>query len=169
VSGQTERVFHISPNLSLTPRGAVYFYLCVLFGTVIVSGGVAMAGFWPVLPFAGFELALLGGVLYSIQRRGSYREVLRIANDKIVVEKGEKSVQERVEFARHWAAVEIALVKGAVDSSKLLITGHGKRCIVGECLSETERRGLARRLMQVIGPFNSSPPLVATSEDNDPR
>ena len=164
-----ERIFHIMPNLSMTPRGAVVFFLIVLGGTVIVSGGVALAGFWPVLPFAGLELGLLAWVLYTVQRRGHYREVLRIADDIVVIEKGEKSVQKRVEFARHWAAVDVVKTPGPASLSRLSISEHGKRCVIGECLTEAERRGLARRLVECIGPFNTSPPLLVTFEDNDPR
>ncbi len=167
MAAHTERVFHITPNLSLTPRGAVLFYLTVLGGTLVVSGGVALAGYWPVLPFAGFELALLAGVLYTIQRRGRYKEVLRIEDEKIIVEKGEIAVQERVEFARHWATVEMS--RGGTPVSRLAIKAHGERCVVGECLTETERQGLARRLVQCIGPVNTSPPIVAGLNDNDPR
>lgn len=164
-----ERVFHISPNLSMTPRGAIWFFLIVLFGTLMVSGSVALAGYWPVLPFAGMELALLAYVLHLVQRRGNYREILSVGDDKIVVEKGEKAVQERVEFARHWAAVDVAKVPGPAALSRISISGHGKHCVIGECLTEPERQGLARRLVECIGPYNTSPPLLATFEDNDPR
>ncbi|MFK7885737.1 MAG: DUF2244 domain-containing protein [Gammaproteobacteria bacterium] len=160
-----ERIFHITPNLSMTPVGALWFYASVVVGTLIVSGGVAMAGFWPVLPFAGLELALLGGVLYVIQRRGRYKEVLRVDDQQIVIEKGEIEVAERVEFARHWASVEMTGAPRPEVPSVLAISGHGKRCIVGQCLTEDERKSLARRLAQCIGPFDSSPELVGNGHN----
>ena len=162
MSAARERTFHITPNLSMTPTGALWFYASVVVGTLIVSGGVAIAGFWPVLPFAGFELALLGGVLYTIQRRGRYKEVLHVDDQHIVIEKGEIDVAERVEFARHWATVEMSGPRQPQMPSVLAITGHGKRCVVGQCLTEDERQGLAKRLTQCIGPFDCSPELVSS-------
>lgn len=160
MSADTERIFEISPNMSLSPRGAVIFYLSLVLATVLVSGTAAVLGYWPVLPFAGFELLVLGIALYLVQRRGRYREVLRIGEKVIVVEKGENAVQERLEFVRHWASIEMERRPNAV-LSRLVIAGQGKRCEIGECLTEAERVGLARRLEQFIGPVNASPPLVA--------
>ena len=161
MTSSVQRTFHIAPNLSLSPTGAVLFYLTVVFGTLLVSGSVALAGFWPVLPFAGLELALLAWVLWSVQKRGRYREVLTIDDQSVVVEKGENEVKERVEFARHWAGVEVRAGSGPRAPSRLSISAHGKRCAIGDCLTEDERRSLARRLNECIGPHNASPTLSA--------
>ncbi|MEM6638506.1 MAG: DUF2244 domain-containing protein [Pseudomonadota bacterium] len=159
-----KRTFQISPNLSLSPEGALMFYLTVVTATALVSGSVALQGYWPVLPFAGLELGLLGWVLWSVQKRGRYREVLTISADTVVVEKGESEVSERVEFARHWAGVEMRATRGPSSASRLSITAHGRRCVIGECLTEVERRSLARRLVECIGPHDSSPALLAGDE-----
>lgn len=160
MTSDVKRTFHISPNLSLSPTGAVLFYLSVVFGTLVVSGGVALAGFWPVLPFAGLELALLGWVLWSIQKRGRYKEVLTVNEDSVIVEKGENDVEQRVEFRRHWAGVEMRSSGRPTAASRLSISAHGRRCVIGECLTEDERRALARRLTECIGPHNTSPALL---------
>lgn len=160
MSSDVQRTFHISPNLSLSPAGAVWFYLTVVFGTFVVSGGVALAGFWPVLPFAGLELALLGWVLWSIQKRGRYKEVLTVNEESVIVEKGENDVEERVEFRRHWAGVDMRPSRQSTAPSRLSISAHGRRCVIGECLTEDERRALARRLAECIGQHNTSPALV---------
>ncbi len=164
MASDVQRTFHISPNLSLSPTGALLFYLSVVLGTLLVSGSVALAGFWPVLPFAGLELALLGWVLWSIQKRGRYKEVLTVSQQSVVVEKGEQDVEERVEFARHWAGVEMRKGRSRSAASRLAITAHGKRCVVGDCLTEDERRALARRLTECIGPQNASPSLLGNAD-----
>ena len=64
------RRFLIRPNCSLQWREVVRFYL----GIAAVSFGIAVAfalqGAWLVLPFAGIEMAVLGGALYIVARRG---------------------------------------------------------------------------------------------------
>lgn len=168
MSADTERIFEISPNISLSARGAVIFYLSLVLATVLVSGTAAVMGYWPVLPFAGFELLVLGIALYLVQRRGRYKEVLRIGEETIVVEKGENAVRERLEFVRHWARVDMERRPDAA-LSRLVISGQGQRCEIGECLTESEREGLARRLATFIGPVNASPPLLAAGSERDPR
>lgn len=155
-----DRIVQIEPNASLTPRGARLFYMSIVAVTVLVSGTAAAAGYWPVLPFAGAELVLLGLVLRYLQRRGRYREVIRISDKKIVVEKGENQVQERLEFVRHWSQVELRRSRVSHHASHLWIVSQGKGCEVGYCLTETERIGLARRLGEFIGPVNVSPELA---------
>ena len=157
--GDADHIVEISPNLSLSPRGAAWFYLSLVLGTLLVSGPMIALGYWPILPFAGFELALLGFVLWSVQRAGRYREVIRIGPERIVVEKGEKHVRERLEFARHWSAVELRRPATRSQASQLLITSQGRGCEIGRCLTESERRGLAARLREFIGPINATPEL----------
>lgn len=164
-----QRIFEISPNLSLTPRGAAIFFVAVLLSTILVSGSAAWLGYWPVLPFAGLELLILAFALYSVQRRGRYKEVLHIGDEKIVVEKGENNVQERLEFVRHWTRVEIRPGNRTSGVSRLLLSGQGLSCEIGECLTQSERVGLAHRLEKFIGPVNASPPLVGvTTGEDDP-
>ena len=60
----------LAPHCSLTTAHARGFFVvtCVLAFTI--GGGFAIAGFWPVLPFAGIEMAVLGIALrLSMQRR----------------------------------------------------------------------------------------------------
>ena len=45
--------FELSPNCSLTPRAASFLYLTILVTSLPVATACAMAGFWPVLLFAG--------------------------------------------------------------------------------------------------------------------
>ena len=155
-----DRIVQILPNASLSERGASLFFMSVAGATLLVSGTAAAAGYWPVLPFAGAELLLLWFVLRHMQRRGRYKEVIRINQQQIVVEKGENEVQERLEFVRHWSQVQLRRSKAGNHLSHLWIVGQGQGCEVGRCLTETERIGLARRLGQYIGPVNVSPELA---------
>lgn len=155
-----EKILEIAPNRSLSPRGARLFYGSLVAGTVLVSGTVAALGYWPVLPFAGLELAVLGYALWSVQRGGRYREVVRISERTVVVEKGQLSPEERVEFDRHWSRVELRRRSAANSLTRLELSSQGSRCELGRCLSETERQGLARRLNECIGPLNASPDLA---------
>ena len=62
----------LRPKQSLSWRETELVYGGILAFLLVVAIAFAILGFWPVLPFAGAELLLLGGALYLSQRRGNF-------------------------------------------------------------------------------------------------
>ena len=150
----------IAPNCSLTRRGALLFFasLCVVtfgFGTFL-----ATRGFWPVLPFAGLEMALLGWALKMSLRRRYHRETIIVSEADVRVESRDHSHYVEVVFPRHWARVKLRRPQSPLHPSCLTIESHGHRCEVGSFLTEQERQGLAQRLTRLIGRVDESPTLA---------
>jgi len=48
----------MTPNCSLSPRGARWFFGSVCAGMLAIVLPLTLMGYWPVLPFAGLELGL---------------------------------------------------------------------------------------------------------------
>lgn len=149
----------IAPHCSLTPRGAALFFggTCVVSFTV--AGLVASQGFWPVLPFAGLEMALLGWALKTSMDRRHHRQTITVSEDSVEVEYARPPHSSRVVFPRHWAQVRIDVGSSRLHPTRLLIESHGRGCEIGGFLNEQERQGLARRLKRLIGRVNESPLL----------
>jgi len=150
----------IQPNCSLTVRGALLFFgsLCaVSFG---IAGFMAWRGFWPVLPFAGAEMALLGWALKASLARRFHRETIIVTETDVRVELRDRKHYSKVVFPRHWAQVKLRRPASRFQPSRLTIESHGRQCELGGFLTETERRGLALRLMRLIGRINESPTLA---------
>ena len=155
-SGLITRI-HVSSNCSLTPREAVSFYLGIVAISVIIAGICVWRGYWPILPFTGLELVLLGAVLRISMRRGRYREVIDIRDDCVTVSKiGHRHTEQR-EFPRLWARVELVRARSGGHPSRLLIGSHGKVCEVGQALIESDRLSLGRRLSELIGATGALP------------
>jgi len=53
---ETQRI-EICPHCSLSVRGACLFFGSLCFVSFTVAAVMASRGFWPVLPFAGLEMA----------------------------------------------------------------------------------------------------------------
>ncbi len=153
-------VLSLAPNCALSDDQARLFMGSLVFGTLLVSGSIALAGFWLVLPFAGLELMAVGYALSLSMKRGRYKEVLRVFNDELVVEKGVQNVEERVEFPRYWATVQLVPARVASYPSRLLVTCMGKSLEIGEFLTEPERVGLGKRLSSLVGPVESLPQVA---------
>ena len=55
--------------------------------SLTVAVGFALAGYWPILPFAGLELLALGAALRWSLREGQRRELIRVDEDRVLVRK----------------------------------------------------------------------------------
>jgi len=147
----------ICPNCSLSLRGARLFFA----GACVVPCGIAallaLRGFWPVLPFAGLEMALLGWALSVSLERRFHSQTITVTDADVSIDTRERTRCEHVVFPRHWAQVKLRRPAARLHPSRLTIESHGRQCELGSFLTEEERRGLALRLQRVIGRVNESP------------
>ncbi len=145
-------LIEITPNCSLTPRTFTLFYLSVLAVSLPVAIACALAGFWPVLPFAGAELLGLWVALLVSTRRGRTREFIRIDECDVVVGRSGDGPAATHRFDRAWVRVRLQPARVSTWPSRLLVGAMGRSVEVGACLTETERVGLRLRLAELLGP-----------------
>jgi uncharacterized membrane protein len=153
----TQRIFSIvtqrielSPHCSLTPSGALLFFLglCgVCFG---IATFMAVQGFWPVLPFAGAEMALVGWALHASMARRHHRQTITIGDEDVHIRTCDRRHDDEVVFPRHWARVKLRRPFSRLHPSRLTIGSHGRELEIGRFLTEAERRGLAHRLASLL-------------------
>jgi uncharacterized membrane protein len=150
----------LAPNCALTPRAARTFVGSVALLTLGVAAFFALQGLWPILAYAGLEVALLGWAVGASLRRGRSRELILISDEDVVIEHRELKQTYRSVFARHWATVTLHDPHYAQHPSRLTIESHGRACEVGRFLTEDERRGLAASLRRLVGKPSESPALA---------
>jgi uncharacterized membrane protein len=150
----------IVPNCSMTGRGALFFFASLCVVSFAIAGFWAWRGFWPVLPFAGLEMALLGWALHTSLKRRLHRETITVSESDVRIESVDARQSVEVVFPRHWARVTLRRPDSPLHPSRLAIESHGRRCEVGSFLTEQERRGLAQRLTRLIGRIDESPSLA---------
>lgn len=148
---------HVSANCSLTRREAWVFFGVVTASTLTVAGFFAWHGFWPVLPFAGLELFVLGVALGYSMRHGSQREVISVYADQVVVEHVSSDGSRVARYQRHWAHMRLASPRGRARRSRLYVCAHGHETEVGAMLTEPARAALGRRLAGLIGSVGRAP------------
>ena len=140
----------IRPNRSLSVRQAVLVYAVITLCCLGIAVFYAMRGYWPVLPFAGLEVLVLGVAFYLTLRRSGIREVVSVDSDVVKVEKGREEPQESWECPRVWAQVRLQRSHIAWYPSRLAILFQGKQVEIGRFLNEMERQELAYELQQAI-------------------
>jgi uncharacterized membrane protein len=117
--------------------------------------GCAALGFWPVLPFAGLELAVLYGAVTRVQRRAQAREYIRVDDTSVRVEKycrGRRGTTSHFAYAfqRPWTQLELRAGVPAHWPSRLLFRSRGRSVEIGAFLTDGERRGLKNRLAELL-------------------
>jgi uncharacterized membrane protein len=117
-----------------------------------------MLGYWPVLPFAGAEIVLLGWALHANMQRRHEHEHIDISETQVEISYA-RGLPQRVVFPRHWAQVKIRRPKSPLHRGHLVIESHGRAYEVGKFLTEEERRHLAAELRRLIGGMSQSPAL----------
>ena len=150
----------ICPNCSLSVRQAVMFFGSLCFISFAVAGMLAIQGFWPVLPFAGLEMIVLGWALKTSLGRRFHRQTITVSDADVSVESRDRAYCSQVVFPRHWAQVKLRRPASRLHPSRLTIESHGRQCELGSFLTEAERRGLALRLQRLVGRINESPSLM---------
>jgi uncharacterized membrane protein len=158
------RRIELLPNCSLTVTAAFFFFGTVALASLTFALFFALRGAWPVLPWAGAELVLLGWALWASMRRRHWTQTLAISEREVeIVTRGPHGATRTV-FSRHWASVRLRARHGW-QPSRLLIESHGRACEIGSFLTEEERRGLWRRLAELIGRPSESPDLPPDGSD----
>ncbi len=142
--------FEIRPNRSMSWRAVKLFYAGMVSVSLIIAGGFAALGFWPVLPFAGLELLALGWALYACAQDSERREIVSVDSDSVAVEKGRRLRESSFEFVRAWTSVALAAPPIAWYPSRLVLRSHGREIEVGGFLTEAERTQLAIDLKRAI-------------------
>jgi uncharacterized membrane protein len=161
--GQPSLRIEICPHCSLSVRAALFFFGSLCFVSFSIAGLMASRGFWPVLPFSGLEMLLLGWALRQSMERRHHRQTVTVTDVDVSVELRDRVHSVQHVFPRHWAQVKLRRPASRLHPSRLTIESHGRQCELGSFLTEEERRGLALRLQRVIGRVNESPSLAQSA------
>lgn len=154
------RRIELLPNCSLTVPGACLFFGSIALASLTFALFFTLNGFWPVLPWAGVELALLGWALWASMRRRHWTQTITVTERDVEVTTRGRDGESRIVFSRHWASVRLRGPQGW-HPSRLVIESHGRACEVGSFLTNEGRRALAERLAELIGRPAESPDLQA--------
>jgi uncharacterized membrane protein len=165
-----EQRIELSPHCSLTERQAVGFFAFTCAAALGLALALSLQGFWPILPFAGLEMTVLGVALWLSFARRRQRQTILLTEDEVRIEtQGIRGCRSQVVFPRHWAQVKLRAAIVRSHPSRLTIESMGRVCEVGPFLTEEDRRGLAKHLAERIGKVSESPPLVSVPASGNGR
>lgn len=139
----------LTPHRSLSPRGFLIFM--VIIAAISFTAGMAffIAGAWPVLGFFGLDVLLIYGAFKLNYFAARAYETVSLSGNTLTVTKVLPSGKSKSwTFNPYWARVELVTMPGR--ASRLLLTSHGRRLVVGSFLTEGERLDFAAALKDAL-------------------
>jgi uncharacterized membrane protein len=135
----------VRPNRTLTLRGMTVLFAGLTLVVLTIGIGFTLAGAWPVLPFAGLELALVGAVLYRLFRHADDHEQIIVDRERVTVIRCRGRRERRDEFQRYWTQVTLERRRGWYPS-RLKVGSHGRFVVIAADVNEKERESLSTAL-----------------------
>lgn len=136
-------VVHTVPNRSLEPRGRRWFLGAIGATTMLVAAAATAIGAWPVMPFAGAEIALLVLAFRVVARHDADFERLEIGEHEVRVESRDALAVTRFVAHLPWARV---IMRSRGERCTLGLAYAGRVVPLGRLLSDEGRWKLAREL-----------------------
>jgi uncharacterized membrane protein len=141
-----EYVYTARRNNSLSSSGRRLVFGFIL----VVSLGIAasfslLLGAWPIMPFAGLEMAVLYWAFRYMDKHAADFERITICGASVDVEVRDGAHVRRTELSRYWANVVCAS-----DGSRLALRSHGREIELGRHLCEEQRLEWARELKREL-------------------
>ena len=135
---------HLSvPNRSLGPAGRRWAIGLIAATASCIAAGAAAVGAWPVMPFAGLEVALVALAFRVVQAHDGDFERLEIGEHEVRLEAREARRITHFVGHRPWARV---VVSDRGRSCTLRLAYAGRAVPLGRLMSDEGRRELAARL-----------------------
>ena len=146
----------LRPNMAINWRQTLIVYGLMAFTCLAVAVGMTIKGFWPVLPFAGLEVGLLGWALYVSALRAQACEIIFIRDGRIEIQKGRRRLEMCWVFDGYWTEVSLEPPAHHWYPGRLILRSRGQRVELGRFLLDDERAELAEKLKGWVGPMAAS-------------
>jgi len=139
----------LRPNRSLSRCGGWLLFGVIAGFLTIIAVGFALLGAWMILPFAGLEIVLVGGVTAWFARHHDDREWVVLEPTCVRIARRSGKREEQFKFQRYWARVRFER-RRRWEPSRLSIGSHGRFVEIGSQVEEVARRALARELRDAL-------------------
>ncbi|MEE4191796.1 MAG: DUF2244 domain-containing protein [Halieaceae bacterium] len=126
------------PNRSASWQTNKIVLLLMCFWSGAIAVGFAAMGAWPILPFAGLEMAALGGALYYVCWKLRYRHVITLSGSTVRIQKGHYFPKREWEISTDDVALSVIPEKHPWDGPAISVFSKGEEISLGEFLNRDD-------------------------------
>jgi uncharacterized membrane protein len=134
-------------NVSLSRAGRRLFLGLIFLNTGVLAIAWAIAGAWPILPFAGLELGLLAYAFHYVGKFDGDFERLTIDGSLLSLETCERGVISRLSFNRPWVRL-VCVEQG--NRCRLSLQYQVQEFRLGKLMNDEQRSAWGRELRKQI-------------------
>ena len=138
------------PNCSASWRSNQLVLACLSAVSLTIAAMFALAGAWPILPFAGLELMALGGALYYVSWKLHYRHVIRVEGDTLSIAKGPYHPRQQWQMPLEQARLAVTPESHPWDGPALSVHDDSESIAVGEFLNRDDSLKLLTMLREEL-------------------
>ena len=149
-STENNKTFIVRPNASLSRRGGVLLFFWIAAFMLLIILRFALIGAWLVIPFTVLDVVFVGLTIRYVLRKSSLVELIACTPDKITITRTDGKTSEEYDFQSFWAQVIITPSRHQWYPSKLFLRSHGRYLEFGGCLTDKERKDLARAIKKSL-------------------
>ncbi|HTI16280.1 MAG TPA: DUF2244 domain-containing protein [Trinickia sp.] len=133
-------------NCSVSPRQFVGFYLSLALFSSAIALWLVTRGAWPVAPFTGAELLVVGIAFVIHARHAVDYERIRLYPNRLVIEQVSAERLTQLEFNPRWVRVE----PGVSPRDPITLAFRGQTVAVGQHLAWYRRAQFAKELRAAL-------------------
>lgn len=144
---ETEHQIILMPNRSMSWQTNKKILLAMFVVNMIIAGAWAWMGAWMILPFAGLEVLLVGVGMYYVSWKLSFREVIVVAADSLLLQKGVYFPKQEWRWPRNSTSLIKQPSQYRMSAPKLFLTHLNERIEIGEFLNRADKITLRKHLL----------------------
>ena len=140
----------LTPNQSMSWAGNVLICMPMFVVSVAIGAFFMVLGAWVIFPFALLEVCLLLGIFYYVNLKLRHQQVVTVADNRVIVEKGGEQLEQKWDFSLGHLTVMIQRQQSAaaVRAESVMISGNRGIVTIGEFLGEEDAERLVCTLKQ---------------------
>jgi uncharacterized membrane protein len=138
------------PNCSASWRSNQVVLACLSGVSLTIAALFALAGAWPILPFAGLELLSLGAALYYVSWKLHYRHVIRVEGDTVSIAKGHYHPRQEWQIPLDQARLAVTPENHPWDGPTLSVHDSTETIAIGDFLNRDDSLELLSMLREEL-------------------
>jgi uncharacterized membrane protein len=140
----------LRPNPPMRPVALLVILAIVMLMNIGFGALFVLRDAWPVTPFMGLDVALLGWAFHASRVAArAYEHVVLTASKLCVNHQPARGAKRETVLNPYWVSVQLEQPEDM--PRKLILRSHGKSVQVGSFLGPRERRSFADALKAALG------------------
>lgn len=128
----------LRPNRSASWLQTKWFLAFIGFIVLSIAIGWSIVGAWVILPFAGFEVALLSFIMYRVSQNTYQQHVIVVSDDQVEIQAGYKSPTRSWKLEKDAAHLRVKEGNHPYDPHMLYVSDDKRTINVGHFLNRED-------------------------------